>query len=114
MNGMIGYCGLDCSVCPAHVAKKTNDDVLRKKTAEEWSKQFGAPLDPSDINCDGCTEPGQHIGFCESICEIRKCAMEKKLSSCALCEFYSCAKLDAFLKNIANARGRLEEIRGKG
>ena len=35
---MIAYCGLDCSKCGAFLATQANDDALRAKTSEEWSK----------------------------------------------------------------------------
>ena len=46
MNKMIGYCGLDCEKCDAYIATKNNDNELRAKTAEEWSKLNGVPIAP--------------------------------------------------------------------
>ncbi len=34
MDNLIAYCGIDCAVCPAYIAKKNNDDALRQKTAQ--------------------------------------------------------------------------------
>ena len=28
-DSMMAYCGLDCAVCPAHIAWKNDDDQLR-------------------------------------------------------------------------------------
>jgi hypothetical protein len=111
MDGIIGYCGIVCDVCPALKAKKENDDELRNKTAKEWSEIFKTPFKPEDINCDGCTESGQHIAYCESMCEIRQCAMSRNVTSCAKCEDYGCEKLTAFLKNVPDAKKKLEELR---
>ncbi|TFH04271.1 MAG: DUF3795 domain-containing protein [Candidatus Thorarchaeota archaeon] len=30
----MAYCGLDCAVCPAHLAWKNDDDELREKQAK--------------------------------------------------------------------------------
>ncbi|MEO0185387.1 MAG: DUF3795 domain-containing protein [candidate division WOR-3 bacterium] len=113
MENLIAYCGLDCASCPAYIAKKNNDDALRKKTAQEWSKMFNVELKPEEINCDGCTIVGKHIGYCETMCEMRKCAMQKKIVNCAYCEEYPCEKLNAFFDQVPEAKQRLDEIAKK-
>lgn len=110
MDKMIAYCGLTCSKCPAFIAKKENNDELRKKTAEEWSKDFGETVTPESINCDGCITDGEHINYC-NICEIRKCGIEKKIQNCAYCDDYICEKLEKWFKNVPDAKTTLEEIR---
>ena len=68
-------------------------------------------IKPADINCDGCQSDGPRLfNYCAS-CEIRKCAREKKVSTCAACPEYSCQKLDAFLAQVPEARKVLEELR---
>lgn len=111
MENMIGFCGIDCGKCPAYIAKKENNNELRKKTAVEWSKAFGAEFKPEQINCDGCTVAGQHIVYCDQLCEIRICAVGKKIVNCAFCADYGCEKLEAFLKNVPEAKKKLEELR---
>ncbi len=111
MDNMIAYCGIDCAKCPAYVAKKTNDNELRQKTAVEWSKMFGAEFKAEQINCDGCSIAGQHIVYCDQMCEIRKCAREKQVSTCAVCGDYGCEKLESFIKNVPEARTNLEKLR---
>ena len=65
MTKMLSMCGLDCAVCPAFVAHKTDDQTLREKTAAEWSTQFHVEIKPADINCVGCLKvQGAHIGHC--------------------------------------------------
>jgi len=54
MDKMIGYCGVDCSKCVPYIAKKENNDDLRKQYAEEQSKFFEMEIPPENINCDGC------------------------------------------------------------
>jgi len=110
---MIAYCGLDCSKCGAFLATQANDDALRAKTSEEWSKAFGADIDPKDINCTGCTSDGLKFHYCANICEIRKCAHGRKVGTCAECGDYACAKLDEFFKMAPNAKETLDSLRSK-
>ena len=46
MNDYIAYCGLDCAACEARLATVNNDDELRIKVAEEWSKHNGVEITP--------------------------------------------------------------------
>lgn len=62
----LSYCGIYCTACALHL--KGNKDG---KT------------------CKGCTHPSM-----ESKCEVFRCAKEKKVANCGLCEsFESCEKL---------------------
>lgn len=108
---MIAKCGLVCSECPAYIATQKNDDVLRAETAKKWSEMFKSDIKAADINCDGCpSDTGRLFNYCAT-CEIRKCAREKKVPTCAACPEYSCQKLDAFLTQVPEARKVLEELR---
>jgi hypothetical protein len=108
---IIAKCGIVCSECPAYIATQKNDDALRAETARKWSEQFKSDIKASEINCDGCpTDSPRLIKYC-STCEIRKCARAKKVSTCAACPEYSCAKLDKFLAQVPEARKMLEELR---
>jgi hypothetical protein len=99
MVKLLAACGLDCADCPAYIASTTNDDALRKKTAEEWSKSYGFDCKPEMVNCHGCyATDGVQIGHCAE-CEIRKCAAgTRKLSSCAACADYGCKTVADFWK----------------
>jgi len=113
MGKMIAACGLDCAICPAYVAAMTNDEALRKKTAEEWSKAFGFDCKPEMVNCHGCfATDGIQVSHCAE-CEIRQCAVTgKSLESCAACgEFPSCGKIAAFLVQAPAAKANLAELR---
>ena len=95
MSKMISVCGLDCSVCPAHVALLTNDQALREKTAVEWSKAFHAEITADMINCVGCTAvEGVH-----------------KVANCGECADYGCATIAGFMDNVPPAKANLEEVR---
>ena len=110
MSEMLGYCGIDCAVCPALIATRTNDDALRAKTAAEWSKSYGHDFKPEQVNCTGCASDGAHIGYC-SMCEVRKCASSRKLENCAFCADYGCATLAGFHKTAPEAKAHLDAIR---
>jgi len=108
---LIAACGLTCSDCPAYIATQKNDDALRAETAKKWSEMFKADIKAADINCDGCQSGSPRLfNYC-AVCEIRKCAGEKKVANCAYCPEYSCKKLDEFLAQVPEARKALEEIR---
>lgn len=110
MDNIIAYCGILCSECPAFIAHKENNDELRKKTAEEWSKAFQSDIKPEDINCEGClVTDGVHIQYCSS-CELRKCGVEKKVKNCAYCDEYICEKLKTWFERVPEAKERLEQI----
>lgn len=96
---LIAVCGLDCSKCGAYLALQNNDDGLRVKTAQEWTKNFGHVFQPQDINCVGCCVDGcVHGGYCHA-CPLRACALGKKLANCYVCsEFQSCQKVKDFEK----------------
>ncbi len=110
---LLAYCGITCSECPAYVATQKNDDALRRQTAQKWSEQFKSDIKPADINCDGCPTDSQRLfNYCR-VCEIRKCAREKRVQNCACCADYPCQKLSAFLAQVPEAKAALEEIRKK-
>ena len=78
MKDMIGYCGLDCEKCDAYLATINNDQALREKTAKLWAELNNATIMPEHINCEGCRMNGAKTVFCDSLCEIRKCALRWK------------------------------------
>ncbi len=88
MNKMTAYCGLNCENCDARKATVNNDDALREKTAGLWTELNGVEITKDMINCLGCRMDGVKTPFCESLCEIRRCAMEKGFETCG-----DCAKL---------------------
>ena len=108
---MIAYCGLDCEKCDAFIATANNDDVLRAKIAEQWSKEYGAQMKPEDINCTGCKSKGVKFFYCQNLCEIRKCALQKGIETCAPCSEYPCDKLDFVHKNAPNAKTTLDALK---
>lgn len=111
MERIIAYCGLICSECPAFIATKKDDDELRAKTAEQWSREFGEEIKPESINCDGCLSVnGRHINYC-NVCDVRKCGSDRRVINCAYCDEYGCEKITKFFNSAPNAKANLEEIR---
>jgi hypothetical protein len=110
MSEIIAYCGLDCLQCGALIATKTNDDSKRAEVAALWSEEFGTDLQAGDIYCDGCTsERGLLFQHC-SVCEIRKCGLEKSLPNCGHCDEYPCTKLTEFFAVVPDAKITLDGI----
>ncbi|HEY44055.1 MAG TPA: DUF3795 domain-containing protein [Anaerolineae bacterium] len=108
---MIAFCGLDCHQCGAFLATRKNNDAKRREVAELWSKEFGADIQPQDINCDGClSEGGILFHHCE-VCEIRNCGKDKAIQNCAYCAEYACDKLENFFSMVPEARVQLDRIR---
>lgn len=107
-ENLISFCGLICNDCPAFIARKTDDEDLRKKTAEGWStEEF--PLEPGDIDCDGCTGEST-MKFC-AVCDVRICGMEKGIQNCAYCVEYPCKKLEMPWSQSPEAKERLDQIK---
>jgi hypothetical protein len=121
MGKMIAYCGIDCGKCEAFIAKKENNNEIRKKYAKELSERFDIEVLPETVNCDGCPSSGEHMGYC-SMCNIRDCCNDKGIENCAFCDDYVCEKLEkvyTFMRDVigkikdkeAEAKVTLDEIR---
>jgi hypothetical protein len=111
MDKILGYCGLACNECPAFIATKDDDDAKREQVAKQWTKEYKHEFKTEDINCDGCTNlEGRHVGYC-NMCEVRACAIAKKVKNCAYCLDYCCETLSSFLDMVPNAKEALEAIR---
>ena len=79
MNNMIAYCGLDCEKCEARLATINNDNELRKKVADKWSKLNNITITSEMINCEGCRIDGKKTVFCDKLCENKTMCFEQKL-----------------------------------
>jgi hypothetical protein len=107
----IAYCGLDCGECPAfHAVERLTLDE-RQAVADKWNVEFGGSHTVEAIDCVGCTHAGKHSPHCENSCEIRKCGLEKAVTTCAECADYGCEKLAGFLANVPPAKANLEARR---
>ena len=90
------YCGHTCPKnCRFLEASIKNDVELKKKAYETWEmkKRFGVNFDPDKIFCFGCKNPNKPVGLRLQKCDVRQCAIEKKLESCIECvELSGCTK----------------------
>ena len=110
MKEMIGYCGLDCEKCDAYLATVNDDQTLREKTAKLWAELNGAPILPEHINCQGCRVDGIKTVFCDSMCEIRQCALKKSVTTCGDCpELENCRTMGEVLSNNSEILENLKE-----
>lgn len=109
-KAMVAFCGLDCALCEAFVATARNDDALRVKVAAEWAKAYNVPIKPEHINCTGCNSTGVKTYYCEQMCEIRKCAVERRFGTCAECSDFPCGKLDEVFKQAPQAKDTLTAL----
>ena len=108
MKDYIAYCGLDCEACEAHIATISDDNDLRIKVAREWSELNQVEITPDMINCAGCRIEGVKTPFCDSLCPIRQCALNKDIETCGDCdEMNTCEKLAMITGNNEEALKRL-------
>jgi len=111
MENIIAHCGIVCSDCPTFKATKMNSDAERKRVAELWTKQYGRPFKPEEINCDGCLTRGTRVFSYVGICEIRKCAQKRNLKNCAYCGDYKCEKISKLHEQAPKAKETLDKVR---
>ena len=96
MKDYIAFCGLDCERCEARLATVNDDDALRERVAKLWSELNGVEITVK-------------TPFCDSLCEIRHCALAKHMETCGSCgEMDRCEKLAMIIGNNAEARGNLK------
>ena len=109
MRNMIAYCGLDCEKCDAYLATVHDDQALREKTAKLWAELNQAPILPEHINCMGCRVDGIKTIYCESLCEIRQCALKKGAATCGGCpEMETCRTVGEILSSYPDALKNLK------
>ena len=116
MNEIISYCGLNCQTCPIYLATRETDKKRKEETIykiiDKCKELYGLDYKFEDINdCDGCKSESGRLFFVCSYCEIRKCAIEKKVENCAYCNEYACDNLTSLFKTDPSAKVRLDGIR---
>lgn len=111
MNPLIAFCGLDCAKCEARTATLHNDNALREQVARQWSEWNHVDIPAESINCLGCHAEGAKCHYCENLCPIRKCILQRGYTHCGECpEMENCAMLYAIHKNAPTAKNHLQEI----
>ncbi|MEI6172362.1 MAG: DUF3795 domain-containing protein [Bacteroidota bacterium] len=111
MEKLISCCGLNCATCDARIATISNDDELKRQTAEKWRVQYHAPdITPEMINCTGCREPGNKFGHWAE-CGMRKCASSKGFNTCGQCDtLQSCDIIKPVLQFAPEAVENLKSV----
>ena len=100
----LNYCGWSCQPDCAMKLAGESDDVEKKRAAYEmWhvKENHGLDFDPDQIVCHGCKTDSKELGVVVEHCEIRKCAMKKKLDGCIRCdELASCEKFPTDFRKV--------------
>lgn len=98
----LNYCGYTCPKdCVFLEASVKNDVELKKKAYETWEmkERFGvAEFDAEKIFCFGCKTTDKPIGIRLKKCDVRNCAIDKKLDSCIECKELSACEKDLWKK----------------
>ncbi len=109
MKKLIAYCGLDCEKCDARKATLNDDNELRNKVAKLWTEMNGVEITAETINCEGCRMDGVKTPYCDSLCPIRQCALQKRHETCGDCaELDNCKTVGMIISNNDNARAALK------
>lgn len=114
MEENLAYCGLICRTCAIYRATREKDKnkqrQMRAEIARQIEEHYGQKRKAEDIgDCDGCRAEDGRL-FCTG-CQIRKCAVEKGIESCAYCGDYPCEALEKLFTTDAGARQRLDALR---
>lgn len=82
----IAPCGDDCRACPRYIATMNGDEAKLEEVAILWFELgFRDCIVPAEeIRCEGCNPTVQ----CRH--GINRCAAEKKVDNCGLCDDYPC------------------------
>ncbi len=116
MDEMIAYCGLSCRTCPIYLASREIDEIKKNNLIgsiiRECKEHYGIEYNPEDISdCDGCkSSSGRIFSGCTN-CNIRICAIQKKIRSCAFCGDYACEELNELFKVSPESKKYLDSIR---
>jgi len=118
LNNLIAYCGLDCHSCPVRLATLETNELKQKEMrlsiVRICAEQYSLNLQLEEVtDCDGCrSNTGRLFSSCLH-CEIRSCAINRKLQSCAYCDEYNCHRLQNHFKTDPSAEVRLQAIRSQ-
>ena len=89
---------------------KSCDNKLRERVAKLWSEWNNADITPEMINCVGCRVDGVKTPYCDSLCQIRQCALKKEFETCGNCKAMNgCEKLAQITGNNAEALKNLKQ-----
>ena len=111
MARIIGYCGVDCTVCEAYIATQDGDEAEKERIAARWRQKYHNPkIDAAYVTCDGCLTHSAYLGGYCLDCPIRRCGHARGVFNCACCPEYPCDTLVRFFKLVPTAQATLEQI----
>lgn len=80
------YCGLECQNCELYKATLTNNIEVKKRLAKEWLNIEDKDFKAEEIFCYTCKEESKPYNQFLQVCQVRACAKEKQLLTCAHCD----------------------------
>lgn len=109
MKEKISFCGYRCELCPAYKGNITCEED-RQKVSDGWFKHYGFRIPAEEIYCDGClADDSSNPRRIDSECKVRRCALERKVATCAHCDDFICEKLS---EKIINKKKIAERVGG--
>lgn len=92
-----------------HILQQSMTTKNYEKTAKLWAELNNAPILPEHINCQGCRVDGIKTVFCDNMCGIRQCALEKGVATCGDClDLERCPTVGEILVNNPSALKNLK------
>lgn len=101
----IAYCGIDCSQCLIYQASIEDDLEKNEEITKSWSTEK-FPLTMNNVECFGC-KGDKVVNFCAK-CDIRECAKNRNLTSCAFCQEFPCQMIHKVFGKNPDALERLK------
>ena len=115
MNNIpIAYCGIDCNKCPVYLYATKGDTNAILNFARKLVDSFGGDIEEyKTYKCLGCVPDVNVKAPHPTVCNIRKCAREKKYNTCAECNAYeNCSLLqDHFKIALQPSKVNLDKLR---
>lgn len=108
---MIAYCGIDCLTCPSYIATQSGSREELARVAEELARRYRTEVKPEYVVCDGCKAGKRHSYFCDNLCKMRKCCIEKQYDSCIECSDFPCKELRFELDHSPDAEKNLAKLK---
>ncbi len=115
------YCGLYCENCATKAKVEPAAQVLYKEMKKAGFEDIVQFIPDGNAFWNFLKSMAEE-GTCKSCqggsgnpgCEIRKCATEKDVKMCALCEHYPCEKFAGFFENYPMLKDDNALLRDKG
>jgi hypothetical protein len=110
MARKLAYCGIDCTTCEEYLATEEGASEGCVELLAYWKCEY-PDITYDEVTCYGCREAGARLFFLCEKCEIRRCARQRGVETCADCTDYPCKKLEHHLALFPSAKRNLEMIR---